>query len=1348
MSGSSGSTGYEYQADAFAFIAAHIVTEHSLSWFDDIKDVPTAVSMETGGAGDDLHVETLDNNPIEVQCKHGAKRDQHFKDAFLNALKGLNSNPNLRVVLFVDNSSSGSIKNDLRQDIIRLGQGRKDQLKDITTNFLAFLKSKKVKYNSEIFSRLRIIVKDLEGGMDGRAVAISLLANLLENPQQAPTAWEILSKDGVTLTSVRGRRTLDAIAKLIGKHVTFSSNSQNYAVIVERYNQWLLTSNKDFFVPGLNVRLPIETAWDEILDGTTHSPSESESIESQVNRYHEWERLTEDARRDANSYIAKDIIIGKPRLIISGGPGAGKSTLGRKLAVQFTNQGKLVLRVSLHSITYLLRKGITFNKALIQVAVEGSGINIDLAENIFASPDLVIADGLDECDPDRTVIANHLFSWSSGHPNCQICVMTRPVGHTANLLPGFDFTELLPLDDSAISKLSEQLIAAKVGDASSINSSRVAFNKLINNKKNSSRVASVASRNPLLLGFLVALFIEGKPLNTKRAVLFEQIIDLIHRTSMSDRLNSVEIDKIIAERVAEVTAWNLINDPNIDRKFLLNESAKDLEQLIKKTSLQARQEAEKSLQFWEQRRLIERLMFGNLEVITFVHLSLGEYLAGRYISQLSDTKLHDWLKESRNSTRWRQPILLACGIGSTNRIVKSLLDWDEPEDPSSTDAILAAFAISESEDVEQELLEKAIIQLRKRLTSEIPLIAIEAGEGLKLLSAFAPDIVVEISEGLLEHEFEWTRLAAFTARIASGNEYVTLEETHRWVNDLRFVRRLHFTQESAETRIEDLPTEAYELQEYSLIRAIDKIFSEVDIETAKANIKILLSRLKQNLTMSLLTKLEEVFGQYGALDMLADIFELESYTKSIKRSTENHKQNNSTDIAIVGSIITAARSFIKNSSEESGSDLDTNFLNLSLLDNGLGFINAPISDYYALSKDSEKAAFEEVLRGAIFVLDINPSELIKEAEIVLSNLQNSEEAWLGQFIRRIPVNPIWQKALSFDLDINKIVSALNHPSRRVKAAAAELLLIGLGGEKALDLVKNAFTNKDQEITIGLISEILPHLFSKHEAINILLERLEGQPSLGFKYIFLTLAELISFADIQGRDRIFYAIIKGLYSDDPKTAEGAANSLANLPLKKSEELIELLKNAFDHWSEKGSWCYRCDLAVHDTGCSNCHIVAPQPRAAIFKVLIKLDAFKVDELLQLCEDKDFDISKEAYKTISKKASDDQTVLEELLKQIKDGLQSFKSSTAYNLLNDLLALPADKLKTVESKVIQILESKIPAIRERIISKLTGEWISPNKALLQAENSLKDTSPSVRNRAIKTLRLLQNKNSIIFDE
>ncbi|HEX7772664.1 MAG TPA: hypothetical protein VF435_09605 [Pyrinomonadaceae bacterium] len=438
------------------------MAEQPLNWFDDVEDVPVAVSMETGGPGDDLGVELRDGGHIEIQCKHGAKKDQLFKDAFLRAARGLDKDQSLRAAIMVDNSSRRNIKDDLSEDILRLGMGRVDNLKPITSEFLHLLQQNGITSSEALFSRLRIVVKDLEKGMDGQAAATSLLTRVVQTPSQSSTAWRILSNEGLELTSRRGRRDRRSLAKLLGKHLTLSAKTNSYTITAERYRQWVLESNETFWVPGLNVRLAINEAWDELLlNEALVSSSETKTMAQQISRYHEWERLAETARRDSDTCHAEGTVIGKQRLVITGGPSSGKSTLARRLTASLTEQGASVLRVSLQRVARLLRTEVPFNTALLQVTLDGSDISEESGPAALSSPDYLIADGLDECDPDRTEVANHLISWASGHPDCHICVLTRPVGHTASLLPNFNQSELLPLNDEQSTTIQKRRLTVR-----------------------------------------------------------------------------------------------------------------------------------------------------------------------------------------------------------------------------------------------------------------------------------------------------------------------------------------------------------------------------------------------------------------------------------------------------------------------------------------------------------------------------------------------------------------------------------------------------------------------------------------------------------------------------------------------------------------------------------------------------------------------------------------------------------------------------------------------------------------------------------------------------------------------
>ena len=158
MSGSGGDAGYDYQANAIAYIAAHALSGQRLGWFDGYADIVSSWSAETAGPGDDIAVTTLSGDTIEIQAKHGLTRGPEYLGTFRKLLAGLHADSQLRVVLLVDRHASEVIRSDLKVDIERLGQGRADDLKTITVDLLKELQEDP---DPSIFSRCRIVSSTL-----------------------------------------------------------------------------------------------------------------------------------------------------------------------------------------------------------------------------------------------------------------------------------------------------------------------------------------------------------------------------------------------------------------------------------------------------------------------------------------------------------------------------------------------------------------------------------------------------------------------------------------------------------------------------------------------------------------------------------------------------------------------------------------------------------------------------------------------------------------------------------------------------------------------------------------------------------------------------------------------------------------------------------------------------------------------------------------------------------------------------------------------------------------------------------------------------------------------------------
>jgi hypothetical protein len=214
----------------------------------------------------------------------------------------------------------------------------------------------------------------------------------------------------------------------------------------EQIRQNLIARGANFAVPALDLRLPVSEAWDRLrlLPASEPSAVGLASLDSEIQRYYEWARL---ARTDAFSdFPAAGVLGAGRRTMIVGGPGSGKSTLMRKLAWLAAGRGNSVWRVSLRTVARLIERDHSFFDALRLSALQEVAIPA-VAGTMCSLPMVLIADGLDEADPNRLAVAEALRDWTVANPNATVVVTTRPVGHTPGILPEFSNTELMPLTE-------------------------------------------------------------------------------------------------------------------------------------------------------------------------------------------------------------------------------------------------------------------------------------------------------------------------------------------------------------------------------------------------------------------------------------------------------------------------------------------------------------------------------------------------------------------------------------------------------------------------------------------------------------------------------------------------------------------------------------------------------------------------------------------------------------------------------------------------------------------------------------------------------------------------------------
>ena len=217
MSGAATIGGAATQANVIALVGAHMLAGEPLGWVKlGAPDVPTAVSGETSGPGDDLAVELLGTSAVlEVQVKQGLRKDNRLRETFGHFLARLPDHPAAYAILAVDPGSHDDVKKRLREDLDRMSHGRDDDLREITKEVLEPFRAAG---RMDLVPRISVIELDLQhANSHHRKEALRLLGRILSSSADSNSAWALLVEDALEVCRSRSRRTVVHLRRLLGR---------------------------------------------------------------------------------------------------------------------------------------------------------------------------------------------------------------------------------------------------------------------------------------------------------------------------------------------------------------------------------------------------------------------------------------------------------------------------------------------------------------------------------------------------------------------------------------------------------------------------------------------------------------------------------------------------------------------------------------------------------------------------------------------------------------------------------------------------------------------------------------------------------------------------------------------------------------------------------------------------------------------------------------------------------------------------------------------------------------------------------------------------------------------------
>jgi hypothetical protein len=364
-----------------------------------------------------------------------------------------------------------------------------------------------------------------------------------------------------------------------------------------------------------------------------------------------------------------------PRLVITGDPGAGKTTFLRHIAflmcADLTHFPILIRIAELAEHVRACRhrrEGPTVAAApgwlphwlAARSAQFNWGLDAAFFERKLKSGEAaVLLDGLDEA-PNRTereAMARLLENATRAYDKCSFVVTTRPLAYQGQaVLADFKTANIDPLEPQAIETFLERWCGALFSESPASSASHLA--ELSGALRARAEIRRMA-RNPVILTALAVVHWNERRLPEQRADLYESILIWLARS------REQRPDRPTAERclmLLQQLALAMQNAPKgravqVSKGWAADALAPYFREVAEPERLQ------RARDFLEEEEVDSGIIVSRASDIAFRHLTFQEYLAARAIAGLADKAQQDLLLTSGTiyKPEWREVALLLGG---------------------------------------------------------------------------------------------------------------------------------------------------------------------------------------------------------------------------------------------------------------------------------------------------------------------------------------------------------------------------------------------------------------------------------------------------------------------------------------------------------------------------------------------------------------------------------------------------------------------------------------------------------------------------------------------------------------
>lgn len=762
--GSAAERGLDFQARVSAIVMAHLLTERPIGWLDGVlDDTPLELHAETGGPGDDVRFSVKDGKLVELQAKRGLQRGDHLWEALIELSKGISDDTIAAGVLAVCPNSSGTIREALAEDIIRLGSGRTDGLREIGQAWTAQLLASSLDATL-VCKNLRIVViSAVDGNREAEATATERLGRIVQNQE---IAWRALVDYGRRLIRRRERSTSEdiyrslSLAKVALKTTEVETRFQLSAAI----RQWLHRTHASMTVLGVHSKVPFEACWLELdAQAMDDASIEQEDLDKALRRYHEHGHLRRDGRQSFDSQTIARFV---RKCVVVGGPGMGKSTLLKKLALDYSDDGFLTLPVRLPQVVALIaREGRRFEESLMDVALSGSGLRAPLVSLEGA---VILCDALDECGSQQPLVTANLHAFSMAHPNTRVVVTSRPIGYRPGELAGWRHYELQPLDDTAAEKAVIKVLEA-IPFADPALRSRAVEQAIA--QLSAKTIKGAAARSPLMITLVAALSVKGIEPGLGKGGLYRKLFQLLQDHPPA-RLTERPPSEPERNRFLEMLGWCLLSHGNEPAEQTLSRCARWWSEETGQSFFVSETKISECLGYWECLGVVERVRTHTQEAITFVHKTFGEFAAARYMSKCAPELQRGIIRRAIGTPDRKEALSFASHLGLTSLILQVWAELAESGDTKAGHRLDDAveLVIQAGVPLASDALASFVQCCWRAVENTASRVRYAAGEALCLVTREHWSLIKEGALERLESPDRWSRMVAWACLCVSTDQ--------------------------------------------------------------------------------------------------------------------------------------------------------------------------------------------------------------------------------------------------------------------------------------------------------------------------------------------------------------------------------------------------------------------------------------------------------------------------------------------------------------------------------------------------------------------------------------------------